>query len=508
MQKLHWKGCCHLPKRILSCLALLCCLAGPAQAEEAITQLEQEINAFIQGPDYLFAPDTIARAQAYLGAAMLPDIQDNPAEVQTRLASARQTLTEARRLASEFRARHAELLDSKTQAETTSDKTGLEAAEKELKTAIRHIEAGQLNISAQHLDNARKAYLQIAEAARQQQAEQQRVDLPALLGETRKAIIMASAAGAKKYAPQLYDEAKRAKEDLHAYVERLTSKPPKQPERGLLLANQAREMAIQVKAWRKKAGGHEQLVLQARKDRLRIAQALGEPVDADDLLTDVNTNALIKKATGTMKKNEQERKLHKEEIAGLKEEHAAALNRQKTFLENQFSEQQRNLDEKQSTLVSDLKESFRVKLERETYDKRRQERVRKLLGEDEVDIFANLDGSLLIRLKGLKFAPGTRSVNKKYHGLLSKLKGALDVYAERKVSIEGHTDNDGDVRKNQILSLRRAEAVRDFLASSGLDPVRMKAVGHGEVRPIASNEFDQGRAINRRIDVIIEAPND
>ena len=62
-------------------------------------------------------------------------------------------------------------------------------------------------------------------------------------------------------------------------------------------------------------------------------------------------------------------------------------------------------------------------------------------------------------------------------------------------------------RKNQVLSLRRAEAVRDFLASAGIGPARLKAVGHGEVRPIASNEFDKGKAINRRIDVIITAPN-
>ena len=185
-------------RKTLCCLALLCCLAGPAQADEAITQVEQEINAFIQGPDHLFAPDTIARAQAYLGAAMLPDIQDNPAEIQARLASARQTLTEARRMANAFRVKYAGLLESKTQAETVSDKASLAAAEKELKTAIHYIEAGQLNVSAQHLDNARRAYQQMVAAAQQQQAEQQRVEFPALLEQTRKAIVMASSANAKK----------------------------------------------------------------------------------------------------------------------------------------------------------------------------------------------------------------------------------------------------------------------------------------------------------------------
>ena len=82
------------------------------------------------------------------------------------------------------------------------------------------------------------------------------------------------------------------------------------------------------------------------------------------------------------------------------------------------------------------------------------------LAKSEVDIFANLDGSILIRLKGLQFAPGSREVAKKYHALLSKLKDALGVYADRKVNIEGHTDNDGGVQKKSgaVSSARRSRA--------------------------------------------------
>jgi len=90
--------------------------------------------------------------------------------------------------------------------------------------------------------------------------------------------------------------------------------------------------------------------------------------------------------------------------------------------------------------------------------------------------------------------------------LLGRLKQAMDIYQDRSLRIEGHTDDRGDVKPNQVLSLKRAEAVRDFLIAAGADGTRLKALGYGEVRPIASNEFTQGRDMNRRIDVIINAP--
>ncbi len=123
-----------------------------------------------------------------------------------------------------------------------------------------------------------------------------------------------------------------------------------------------------------------------------------------------------------------------------------------------------------------------------------------------MEILANLDGSLLIRLKALKFRSGRSKIESKYFNLLGQLRQAMDIYQERHLSIEGHTDNQGDVKANQRLSLKRAEAVRDFLISAGAEATRLKALGYGEVRPIASNEFKQGRAMNRRIDIVIK-PN-
>ncbi len=69
-----------------------------------------------------------------------------------------------------------------------------------------------------------------------------------------------------------------------------------------------------------------------------------------------------------------------------------------------------------------------------------------------------------------------------------------------KVEISGHTDNVGDKKKNKALSLKRAEAVRDYLVSKGIDAARIKAVGYGDEKPTAPNTTDEGRQKNRRIE--------
>lgn len=72
------------------------------------------------------------------------------------------------------------------------------------------------------------------------------------------------------------------------------------------------------------------------------------------------------------------------------------------------------------------------------------------------------------------------------------------------LTIEGHTDSQGDADSNAALSLARATAVRDALASRGIDLNRVQAVGLGESQPIAGNNTIEGRARNRRIAISID----
>jgi outer membrane protein OmpA-like peptidoglycan-associated protein len=179
-----------------------------------------------------------------------------------------------------------------------------------------------------------------------------------------------------------------------------------------------------------------------------------------------------------------------------------AERQQATAIEKLMNEQQGSCGEQLAT----IKDAFRAKLERVTYEDKRKKSVQQLFEPGEVEIHSNMDGSLLLRLSKLKFAPGKVELNSQNFEFLSRVKEALSLYDDRLVSINGHTDNQGDVKENQNLSLKRAEAVMDFLVSSGISKESLKAFGYGEIQPIASNDFSRGRDMNRRIDIVIEAP--
>jgi outer membrane protein OmpA-like peptidoglycan-associated protein len=88
---------------------------------------------------------------------------------------------------------------------------------------------------------------------------------------------------------------------------------------------------------------------------------------------------------------------------------------------------------------------------------------------------------------------------------LDKLGTALTNYPNTNIEIQGHTDSRGTDEYNMGLSLRRANAVRDYLASQGIDAKRMTVRGFGESAPAYSNDTPEGMAQNRRVEFLITA---
>ena len=103
-------------------------------------------------------------------------------------------------------------------------------------------------------------------------------------------------------------------------------------------------------------------------------------------------------------------------------------------------------------------------------------------------------------LAGNAFASGSASLTGEAQASLRALAGQL---GSGQVSIEGHTDSQGADAANQALSQRRAEAVRRVLEEAGVAPGRLKAVGRGETQPVADNGSADGRARNRRVEIIV-----
>jgi outer membrane protein OmpA-like peptidoglycan-associated protein len=75
------------------------------------------------------------------------------------------------------------------------------------------------------------------------------------------------------------------------------------------------------------------------------------------------------------------------------------------------------------------------------------------------------------------------------------------------LKIEGHTDNAGNQASNLQLSQHRAESVKSYFIQKGIDPSRLNAIGWGQERPKASNETEEGRKLNRRVELLVEEKN-
>jgi len=86
---------------------------------------------------------------------------------------------------------------------------------------------------------------------------------------------------------------------------------------------------------------------------------------------------------------------------------------------------------------------------------------------------------------------------------LREVAQALIEQGDTRIVVEGHTDSRGSAQKNEELSLMRAEEVRGFLISQGIPTNNIRASGLGEQRPIASNETPEGRANNRRVEIVV-----
>ncbi len=86
---------------------------------------------------------------------------------------------------------------------------------------------------------------------------------------------------------------------------------------------------------------------------------------------------------------------------------------------------------------------------------------------------------------------------------LAKIAGILVVYKDLNITVEGHTDNTGSREYNQTLSENRAENVLNFLIEQGVSPTRLSSAGYGFDKPVADNNTVEGRAKNRRVDLVI-----
>ncbi len=110
---------------------------------------------------------------------------------------------------------------------------------------------------------------------------------------------------------------------------------------------------------------------------------------------------------------------------------------------------------------------------------------------------------IVAEIAGVQFAVGAATLNADAKVALARFAGIVGIYPSMQFRVEGHTDTTGSAETNRVLSLARANAVRDSLAAQGVEAERISVVGLGPDQPVAGNDTSEGRARNRRVEIIL-----
>lgn len=342
-----------------------------------------------------------------------------------------------------------------------------EAEEKFAAAAIR-LEDGNVNSARSRATDAEKLF-RVAELA---------AIKVNYLDETKRLIKQADDEKVERYAPQTLANART----LLAQAEKSLNENRYDTDEPRSLARQAKYevkhaiyLARTLKPVRDKKVSLEEFALRSEKPVEQIASRLDLVAELDQGF-EAPTLAIIGKIDG-LQKDAYELSESRSQIMGLEQEIAR--------LESQLGTQSQRLASQEE-------------------QRRRVRQIESTFGPDEAQIFTQ-GQNVLIRPVGLVFPSGSAQIQTQYFAILRKVQDAIRVFPNSTVVIEGHTDSFGSDETNLALSQERAQSVRQYLLANMRDvpEADFQAVGFGESRPVANNETVEGRAKNRRIDLVI-----
>jgi len=316
---------------------------------------------------------------------------------------------------------------------------------------------------------------------------------PLELFEARNAVRIAHIAEADKYSGSILSKAGQQLLNAESLYRQKQKK-----EAVAIAAKEATETAEEARlmAVKKKAEEEAQAAAAAREAKAR-ADAAAEAqrrAEADAARAQAEqARAEAEKAKGEAERMKQEALAAAQEAARQKEEaekaKQAAIDQQQALA----------ADAAQARLDAQKAESLREQAEREKQDLRARllQQLNSILAtrDSARGLVANMS-DVLFRTGSFELATGARE-------RLAKVSGIVLAYPSLHVSIEGHTDSVGTDDYNQTLSERRAQAVRDYFVQQGISSSAVEAHGFGKNEPIASNDTPEGRAQNRRVELVL-----
>lgn len=124
------------------------------------------------------------------------------------------------------------------------------------------------------------------------------------------------------------------------------------------------------------------------------------------------------------------------------------------------------------------------------------------LAADASALLEELNKSGHVAVYGINFETGKATITDDSAKALGEVAKLLTENADLKLRVEGHTDNVGKSKDNLALSKKRAEAVKEWLSKNGVEAGRLTTEGFGDKKPVADNSTEEGRAKNRRVELV------
>ena len=472
-------------------LALCCCL--PVYADEA------NLRAALRDQEFSDANDALAAANEARAVVLAPDTYQSAASAYKKaerayesgatLRRVRPNLEEAARkfeqaatiantvkpfVASAFEAR----LDALAAKADESAEDLWVKAEQQFYEATSRAEQGRESGIQRYADKAEELY---------RDAELEAIEVT-LFSTIEQQIKAAKDVDADDWAPQSYQWAKSLLEQARSELAANrydTDKPRDLANSALHHARHAAFVAKLADDIDDNDTSLESVLLQWEARLRELAAKLDQPI-----YFDAGPDEAVAKLGGKI-----------DEMITLQQSLSDALNESRNTA--------RILDEELRQLQADFQgqEAAKARLDQRLAEQQRQaEKIRRIenLFEPFEAQVVRARNRLVLRMVGLSFSSGSAKLERRHEPVLAKLREAVMEFPQVPITIEGHTDSYGVDSANQALSVARAESVTKYLLDNvPVSAVQLSAVGYGESQPIANNETDEGRARNRRIDVVL-----
>jgi len=479
---------------IVAAMSLLACSSNPKSTQEqllaqypSLAKLAQALDQAKKNRVNLLAPNSYKAAfEQYLEAYSTAD-NDQKIAAKKMIFASEKTLEKAINHAQTSKKLLTEVLDARTRAYQSGasqrSPKDLKKLDNNLVKTASLVENGSIEKAKQRRLELQRAYSDLELRA----LKESTVNLASTAMENAKR------SNAQKLAPKMLA---RAEEELNLAQSALEvdrsnrQKANTQARHAAVLANRSAHIAKTVDNYKKFDFTEEDIVLAHQKDIALLGQAAGKHIQFDQA-NDITVKELSNEIKSLMDSNTQ----YKQRIAMLE----AQLAQTNTSHQQELARTKAKYSDEISVLDKSKQELTRLQKEQSA----RFERIQSLFNDKEANIFRQKN-NVLLSVHGFKFPSGSAEIRPENFVLLNKIVKVISEFKGSKIVVSGHTDSTGTSTINKVLSDVRAQNVAKFFTEvGGIELHRLQAAGFGQEKPIASNQTQNGRALNRRVEVLI-----